>query len=171
MPRPWQLLVVETRQPATLPCLGLAVLSIKDASPAFPFNVLFKGKLQVDRQPWDRRFYCFVFCVSSEGSPHACMVYSSTPLWLTRAKTLFSLSKDGQNCHEGYILEGARAAGLAGFLSCVRSREEYNVVFEGVLDFPSGFCLDTLALSVPPLLPCRSQSWTLRQHHSTPHHP
>lgn len=113
MPRPWQILVVEAGQPSTLPYLGLAVLSIKDASLAFPFNVLFKGKLQVDRQPWDRRFYCFMFCVFSEGSPQACMVYSSTPLWLIRAKTLFSLSKDEQNCHEGYVLEEARAAGLA----------------------------------------------------------
>lgn len=60
------------------------------------------------------------------------MVYSSTPLWLIRTKTLFSLSKDGQNGHEGYILEGARAAGLAGFLSCVRSRE-VSVAFEGSL--------------------------------------
>lgn len=76
MPRPWQLLVVEAGQPATLPYLGLAVLSIKDASTAFPFNVVRKNKSckWADSLGTDASIVlCSVFLVRD---PH-------TPAWFT----------------------------------------------------------------------------------------
>lgn len=78
----------------------------------------------------------------------------------------------------GYILEEASAAGLAWVSVVCEKLRRVHIDFEGVLYFPSGSCLDALALSVPPLPPCRSQSWTLADlrdstiaHHTTLEYP